>query len=122
MLISRRERKYLLTALDYGSGPGEFSNDPFQVGWKQVAIKINKSVPGSKAGRYRTGSSDQHHKHSIIQCTGRTRIPDSGKDNSGVSPRTKNHVTRQELNPFFFKILNPTYWMCFPIYRRKPRD
>lgn len=85
MLISQWERKYLLTALDYGSEPGEFSNDPFQVGWKQVAIKINKSVPGSEAGRYRTGSSDQQHKHSIIPFTGSTRIPDPGKDNSEVS-------------------------------------
>lgn len=88
MLISQRERKYLLTASDYGSGPGEFSNDPFQVGWKQVAIKINKSVPGREAGRYRTGSSDQHHKRPIIPCTGSMRTPDSGKDNSAMSSRT----------------------------------
>lgn len=49
MLISQQERKCLLTALDYGSGVGEFSDDLFQVGWKQVAIKINKSVPPGKA-------------------------------------------------------------------------
>ena len=31
MLISQQEGKCLLTALDYGSGLGEFSDNPFQV-------------------------------------------------------------------------------------------
>ena len=42
--FSAGKKKCLVTAMDYGSGLGEFSNDLFQVHWKQVAIKINNQL------------------------------------------------------------------------------